>query len=139
MSKITAIDINETRDYICEVDRIGEAQPAIWKLGVLDALTRAKVEKQDVSWNPMNDEAKITTNFSGREVEYVRYGLRGFLNFLDKEGKEIPFKTTTIGTVGRGYQVVADDTLRRIPIAVIKELAREISKDNTLTDSERKN
>jgi len=139
---IKAIDLNEVRDYISKHDT-GEPK-TVWKLGVLDAHIRAEFEDEisefEISSQVMKDKAtKTQLKINARALKVVRYGIRGFDNFMDETGKPIKFSTETINRHGKSYLVMDSYTLRKIPFKVIQELAAEISKDNILQEEEAKN
>ena len=135
---IYAIDINETRDYVCKADEKSE-KPTVWKLGVIDSITMSKLDKVDVEYNMDTEDTKIKANLMGRELEFVRYGLKGWQNFCDKNGQEIKPEFNTIGRAGGSSQVLVDRVLQKIPADVIREIAQGIRKGNVLSESERKN
>jgi hypothetical protein len=69
----------------------------------------------------------------------VRYGLRGWRNFPDQNGHDIPFKTVKHHTNGRTYQVVVDECLQRRGIQDIRELGQEIKRRSEVSRVEEKN
>ena len=137
---ITAIDVDSIRDYVCKADRsLPKEEQTVWKIGVIDSVTMAKLDQLDVEFNPDSEEAKVKANLLGRELDYVRYGLKGFENFKDKSGVEIKPLMNTIARAGESLQIISDKTLKRIPPDVIRELAAAIKNDNKLSDAEIKN
>ena len=137
---ITAVDIDETRDYVCKADRDNPAaEQTTWKLGAIDSITMGKLDRMDVEFNPDTQDTKVQANILGREIEFVRHGLKGWANFKDSKGNEVKENFLTVGRVGGSVKQVHDDVLRRIPISVIKELAQAIREQNVLGDAERKN
>lgn len=137
---VMAIDIDAKREYVIKVERDKDiSKQTKWILGVIDAVTLAKIDQMDVSYNDSTSETKITANILGRELEFVRYGLKGWENFKDKAGKTVSPRFTTISKAGLASQVLHNDSLCKIPNSVIRELAGEIRKDSALTDEEIKN
>ena len=125
---ITAIDVDSIRDYVCKADRsLPKEEQTVWKIGVIDSVTMAKLDQLDVEFNPDSEEAKVKANLLGRELDYVRYGLK------------IKPLTNTIARAGESLQIISDKTLKRIPSDVIRELAAAIKNDNKLSDAEIKN
>lgn len=135
---IYAIDINETRDYVCKADEKSE-KPTVWKVGVIDSITMSKLDKVDVEYNMDTEDTKIKANLMGRELEFVRHGLKGWQNFCDRSGQEIKPEFITVGRAGGSSQILSDKVLQKIPADVIRELAAEIRKGNVLSENERKN
>ncbi len=137
---IMAIDVDSVRDYVCKADRpLPKEEQTVWKIGVIDSVTMAKLDQLDVEFNPDSEEAKVKANLLGRELDYVRYGLKGFENFKDKSGAEIKPLINTIARAGESIQIISDKTLKRIPPDIIRELAAAIKNDNKLSDAEIKN
>lgn len=137
---ITAIDVDAVRDYITKSDRaLPKEQQTVWKIGVIDSVTMARLDELDVEFNPDSEEAKVRANLMGRELDYVRYGLKGWENFKDKSGQEIKPIMNTMSRAGEVFQIISDKTLKRIPPDVIRELALAIKGENKLKAYEIKN
>lgn len=139
---IKAIDLTETMDYVSKLDK--EEPKTVWKLGVLD--TRIRKQLEDVSWEyeadpsqPGNAKAKASFNFGKSEIEFVVFGLKGFENLFDKNGKQVYFKTEERVVNGKVYHVVADEIIKIIPGNIITELAGRIKELNNVSEEERKN
>lgn len=139
---IKAIDLTETVDYVSQLDK--EEPKTVWKLGVLD--TRIRKQLEDISWEyeadpsqPGNAKAKASFNLGKSEIEFVMFGLKGFENFFNKDGKQIYFKTEDHIVNGKIYHVVADEVIKIIPGNIITELAAKIKELNNVSDAERKN
>jgi hypothetical protein len=137
---VKAIDIDAVSEYICKEDReLPEEEQTRWKLGVIDSLSLVKIDRCDVEFDPDSNEAKVTADILGREMEYVRYGLKGWDNFKDKNGQEIKPRLNTLSKGGRIAEVLHDDCLRRIPKKIIVELAQVLRGETELSGAERKN
>jgi len=112
---------------------------------VLDAFILAELEDEATSFSVerLGEAAEATAvskiNFAKRDIETVRFGLKGWQNFKDKDGNERPFKTQKINKGGRVYEVCTDSTIRQIPLEVIRELAEAIRSANSLSEEEAKN
>ena len=136
---IKAIDLNAVRDYISKHDT--EEPKTVWKLGIIDARVRAELEDEttefEFSSNRPNDKAKTQLKTNARALEIVRYGVKGFENFMDEAGKPVKFGTETINRHGKPYLVMDSYILIKIPFKIIQELATEISKDNILQEEEK--
>lgn len=112
---ITGINLNETKDYVCKVDK---DNPTTWKLG---ALTSRK----------LSEITTRTTEIIERMLQIVRFGLRGWVNFKIDD-KEAEFKTEADGGL-------SSDILDIIPLDIIVELGTELLKLNKLSSKEIKN
>ena len=121
---ITGISLSETKDFISSIDT--GSDKAVFKLGVLDAEAFASLG--DLVNNPLK-----------MMLEVVRFGLRGFSNFNDAEGKPVQFRTIARQLGPNTYQVVADSVLKIIPSQVINEMGAEILQMSKLGESEVKN
>lgn len=115
---ITGIDRNLTKDYTSKFD---SSEPkTIWKLGVLSAREFASVGEK------ISDPAKSIDGM----IEVVRYGLKGFENFSDKNGKPLAQESG---------KLVSESVLNMIPVDVIIELGGKILEMTKLTEQEIKN
>ncbi len=141
---ITGINIAETKDYISKYDPDKE-KATIWKIGILDSILKSKIQNVVTTYeadpsNPRNVKAKATINVKEQALEIVRFGLKGFENFIHPQTKEpIKFDTISISRFGKNYNVVSDRILEIIPSEVLGELAEEIGKESGLTEEETKN
>ena len=88
---------------------------------------------------PKDSVAEAKFDVAGQELEYVRFGLKGFKNFINLKGEEILFKTEKKKIGNTNYDVVSDETLKPIPRRVLKELAKIITKENIEQEEEAKN
>jgi hypothetical protein len=70
---------------------------------------------------------------------FVQYGLRGWSNFKDDKGVDIPFKPVKRTHGSKSYTVADPELVKLIPAVVITELASEIRKANELDPTEEKN
>ena len=73
------------------------------------------------------------------DVEYVRFGLKGFSNFLGSDGKPVSFASEPRFVAGKNMIVVQESILDIIPFPVIGELADKIRKLNRMNLTETKN
>jgi len=139
---LIGIDPTEVIEYVSEYDPDPE-NPTIFKLGVVDSLTIAKIEDKLTTFsidakNPTGStDAKISSGM--REIELLRAGLKGWDNFFDKNGNPIPFETNTQRSSGKAKEVPTDKTLGRLPTVISKELANVIYNQNKISEEERKN
>lgn len=138
---LKAIDLNEVKDFVMPGDK---DNPTVFKIGALDTSIRSKIEDEATSFSVSpgansSGEASTQLKIAHKNLQLVRFGLKGFKNFLDAKSKPIQFKTETYNLLGRSYEVIASSLLDIIPMNVISRLAAEIKKENTLTEKEIKN
>lgn len=141
---IKGIKLDAVRNYVSNLDPAkGTDEATVFELGTLDSRIMGRITDKattmSINPNRPDDEVDTTVNASEVAFETVQYGLRGWKNFVDDDGKEIPFKTTKRNHGGTSYRVVDEDVLKMLPRAVIVELAAEIRKDNELSEAEAKN
>jgi hypothetical protein len=80
----------------------------------------------------------VHTKLNHTNIEAVRFGLKGWKNFKDTHGNDIPFKTVKRHTNGRTYHVVVDECLERLGIQDIRELGQEIKRRSEASRAEEK-
>jgi len=138
---IRPINVGETIEYTLPGDT---EDPTIFVIGILDSILKAKLTDIGMVYKynpdaPKDSVAETRLNIGEQDLEFVRFGLKGFKNFKDAKGNDIPFKTIKRKIANTEYDVVSDDTLRYIPKSAITELAKKIAEENVLSDKERKN
>lgn len=135
---IKGLRLGETWEYISKLDPDPD-NPTVWVLGTLDSEVYSRLMDQLAVYrvNPARPDAEpeMKLNAFERNLRTVQYGLRGWRNFLDDKGREIPFRTERV----QGREVVPMELVRQIPFPVLDELARAIVEGNTLTEEEGKN
>lgn len=139
---IKALDLSEQISYVSKLDK-GD-NPTTFHLGVLDTRIRKQIEDVALEYEfdpsaPASAKAKTSFNIGKSELDFVTFGLKGFDNFVDSSGKAIKFKTETKVVGNMTYHIVADEIIRIIPGDIIKELALEIKRINSIGEEERKN
>ena len=142
MMSIKALDLSEQIKYVSKLDK-GD-NPTVFYLGVLDTRIRKQIEDISLEYEfdpsaPSSAKAKSSFNIGKSELEFVAFGLKNFDNFLDSSGKSIQFKTEAKIVGNRQYHIAADDIIRIIPGDIVKELAEEIRRINSVGEEERKN
>ena len=138
---LEAINIGETFEYSLKGDK---KDPTIFILGILDSLIKTRLTDLGMVYKynpeaPKDSFAEARMNIAEQDLEFVRFGLKGFKNFKDKKGDDIQFKTTKRTLANTEYEVVSDDTIKLIPRFAITELAQKIAEENKLTGPQRKN
>jgi hypothetical protein len=141
---IIGITLDAERDFVSKFDTArGTPEEAVFKIGTLDSrifgMIRDRATTMDV--DPTNPEATVATSVNANAVafETVQYGLRGWRNFNDSQGQPIEFRTVKQSRGGKSYTVVDPELLRRMPQAVLMELAEEIRRENEVSGVEAKN
>ena len=141
---ITGINIFETKDYVSKYET-DKDNPTIWKIGILDSIFKSKIQDILTTYEvdpskPKEGKAKATLNIGERTLDLVRFGLKGFTNFLHPQtNKPMQFDTIATNRFGKSYNVVSDEILKMIPSKILDELAEEIAKESGLTEEEAKN
>lgn len=126
----------ETWDYESPADPDkGTDQATRFKLRTLDVTTMA--ELYDGAMSLDGDKLKFNTN--SMAIRAVRRGLAGWANFRDAQGNDIPFETVNRVQNGQPVAEVAEASLNRIPLELMKELADELKAKNIVTKAEAKN
>jgi hypothetical protein len=143
---ITGISKFEVEDYISirdphHPDKAGadRSQATIFKLGVLDADIAAQISDRAMVMENTNEGTRYFIHGGTRSLTAVRFGLRDWVNFTNKDGGTIPFERTTAYVNGKTYDVATDNTLNQLPQWLIGELGKKIIELNSLTEELEKN
>jgi hypothetical protein len=137
---VMALDIDAVELFVLKSEREKpKEEQTIFELGVIDVVTFADLSSIDVAYNEQTKDNKLTVNILGRELEYVKHGLKGWKNFKDKDGKEVTPLFSTVSKGGRLTKVLREESLRLIPGKVIGELAKAIREICELSEDETKN
>lgn len=114
-----------------------------WLLGALDARVMAHIKDKATSI-PVSaftdaSNAMASLNINVTNFDIVQFGLKGWKNLQDEDGKQVEYKTvhTTLG--GRTYQTCDPKIVEVLRDEEISELANKIMEINTLSEPERKN
>lgn len=113
-----------------------------FQIGTLDRFIQTKIQDEslDVQGDPASGNVSTSIRIATANLQYVRFGLKDWRNFMDPEtGQVIPFKTKKEVVQGRSYDVVADECLERLDMATITELGRRIQEANSVSETEAKN
>lgn len=115
---------------------------ATWfKLSSLDVFLMADIYDNTSAWsqNQATEEATLRTKLNKTNVEACRFGLRGWANFKDAKGNDIPFLTEEITYNGRKYTVATDATLQALGIRLVNELGAKVKELSNVSRAEEKN
>ena len=124
---ITGISLSDTQDYISKYDK--DELKTVFKLGVLVTEVFTTVSRM----------ASIKDQSIDALTEAVKFGVKGFENFTDKQGNKINFDTVNENINGVDYKVLTSRLINMIPVDVIIELGGEILRITKLTEAEVKN
>jgi hypothetical protein len=143
---VIPIDISETKDYVLKSDRSNPPESqTVFKIGVVDVLTRAKIEDLYLRWSynkkgGADDQATALFSQNDLNLDIVRFGLKGWSNFVRKDGTDAPFEMSSRGIQGLPPRSVIDDkSLRYLASEWVAELAEAIRKFNSIDEDTRKN
>lgn len=121
-----AINPTQTFDYVLRADReLPAEEQTVWKLRGLSHRERAQVEDNLAT---QGGDGQLSFRIGSQRLEILKAGLLGFENFLDAEGRPVPFD--------RQGAAVHDRTLDRIAEADATELANAITARNSLSEKE---
>jgi hypothetical protein len=137
---IKAITPDQTFEYICESDR-GSEQPTKWVLGILDSRLMAHIEDAVAKLEmgkKGSDQADPVFRTGTRRWLLVKFGLRGWVNFVDANGQPFAESFDTTPLFGKSYKTVNDRVLELIPTSVLTELAGELSEQNHLQEADKR-
>jgi hypothetical protein len=125
-----ALDPKATFEYVLEDDRqLEQSKQTVFTLRGLTVAEEAKVADSMISSIPGQEE--LTFRSGTHQLTILRYGLRGWRNFLSADGVEVPFETTK----GSPRQVT-DDCLDRLSPLHRQELVAAIMDRGTISEEE---
>jgi hypothetical protein len=125
-----ALDPKATFEYILEDDRkIPEEDRTVFKLRGLTVSEEARVADSMISSVPGQDELSIRSGT--HQLTVLRYGLRGWSNFKDSSGNEIPFEVSS-----RHPRHVTDEALDRLSPKHRQELVNAVMERGEVKQSE---
>jgi hypothetical protein len=138
---IIAFDITATREYVLQEDT--HEPHTTFLIGHLDTALRNHLEDKTTSFGVNKDgadsPATVQLDLSRRNCEIVRFGVKGWQHFVDKDGRDIDFAQVSVAVPGVGNRKGLSDRLLDFLQPYIAELAGEVMKANTLTEEEEKN
>lgn len=125
-----------------EIEQKGVASDAtIFKLAPLDVFLMGYIydNASTLSGEQGTTKIGIHTRVNQTNVEAVRFGLKGLVNFLGKDGDHVRFKTTKVQVNGRDYDAVSDDILRMFGVRLMQELADKVKEISEVGEDDEKN
>ncbi len=157
---ITALNIAATKEYATTFDPLYKADgpqdpnATSFTLRALDSYMDAHVQSLSISYKTALPEGMDATKMTVKEIgaythrstdiygmflETVRLCLKGWKNFKDSDGNELPFKTVQENIKGRMYDVVAPELMARLPQNIVQELYMQINMLSVFSETDRKN
>jgi|ERR1041384_1108649 hypothetical protein len=138
---LRAIDPGYVWDFSLEPESV--ADRTVFKLGVVDSILMGAIEDGRVQYKVNNNgpdaPADTTINVKSRNIDVVRFGLKGWKNFQGNDGKDVVFRTEPIlvPTVGV-RQGLPDELVKAFDIEWIQKLGAEIRSAHRLSEQEKK-
>jgi hypothetical protein len=136
-----AVNLTKTIKYESDLDSDKGTEAATkFILGAIDSRTWSHVVDTNME-SKMTQDGEQLNKFNQMTVAYniVRFGLKGFENFLDDENKELVYKTEKFSMAGKAYMVTTEEIMSLLPVNLIMELAGEINSINTVSEEDSKN
>lgn len=118
----------------------GTADATRFTIGAIDAFVSAYVLDRTLTFTE-TDAGGIATaqvKMSEANLEAVRFGLRGWENFKDQSGNDVPFTTSDRIVMGKRYVAMADDCLALLNPELVRELAGAIRRINEVSPDDAK-
>lgn len=124
-------------NHAIKVDESGEwapPQPTVFLLGMLPARLQAMLKDRSTRFQVDDSGKTVAVDFNAHHaaLERVRFGLKGWKNFLDENGKEIGFETEDTVVNNHKYRAMKTESLNRLPIELVRELSIEIDRINSV-------
>ena len=130
---ITGTSKHEVAEHISRYDAAKtEADGAtVFLIGVLDL--DLKVHLQD-SAMAFSSEGIIVNRSNHKLAEAMRFGVRGWKNYKDPKGNDIPFKTITRIVNGKPYDYMDQETANAVSdMKIVQELGNKVLVVNEMT------
>jgi hypothetical protein len=135
----TGIDVYAVRKYVSPNDPDKE-NPTVFALGALDARMLSHLKDIHTSAEVTDNGQKINMDAAMFNFDVVRFGLKGFENFIHPQtGNQVKCDVKAVSVRGRNYETVTDPVMDLLSPALITELAQEIFSQNQLSVDEEKN
>jgi hypothetical protein len=140
---VKALDLARVWGFVSDddPDKGDPSKETKWLLGALDATIMAHIQDKLTQFSPTGDGKSATAkiDFNAAAIRAVELALRGWTNFKDASGKDVPFETEETFIGGRKYEQVKREIVDRIPLDTIVDIYTEIKSANTLSETEAKN
>lgn len=118
-----------------------EEGATVFELGVLDVFLMGMIydKSTSITRHEGSEDVGFQTRVNQTNIETVRFGLKGWRNFKNATGDDIPFVTEKRFVNGREYLQAADACLNALGIRLIRELGQEIKAKSEVTGHDAKN
>jgi len=144
---LVAVDTSATREYTLKSDVRPKAltegepwQPTVFEIGVLDGILGPMLLDKHTVTARKNRDSTVDMKPGSYMLDIVRFGLRGWKNFADKDGKPVEFIRTQMQVLGVGMRWVADDRcIAKLQSEWMSELSDAILNANQLSEDDVKN
>lgn len=136
-----AINLTKTVRYQSELDsEFGTDKATTFILGPIDTRTMSYIIDANME-SKVNSDGEQSMKFNQLIVAFnlVKFGLKGFENYLDENDQPLVYKTEKVNFGGKHYTVVSEDILSMLPQALLMELAAKINDINTVSETDEKN
>ena len=140
---LIGLRFDATTEFQSEADTAkGTDDATVFILGTLTARMQVHLRDQATKFKPDPDNPdNIITEFLPNQSAFdtARFALKGWKNFKDEDGKDVPFATEKKSLGSREFDVVTEECLDCLHADVIREIAEELNKVNALSEEESKN
>jgi hypothetical protein len=135
---LKAINPNYTENYSLREDE-GDDK-TVFTVGLIDSITRAFIDDKHLEMRDADGQTSFNdVALHDKYLAFVRFGLKGWSNFKDAEGNDVPFMTEEVNFPRLGKRtVVSDEGLKRLELTAIVELGMKITSLNSTTSVEKK-
>lgn len=117
--------------------------PTVFVLGTVSPRIQGIVADKATRFvaDPKTVQEEMSMDFAPNQANYdlVRYGLRGWKNFVDDQGLPIEYKTTKRNLGGVQLDAVVEDAMSAMKLEWITELADQLRRINEVSETEAKN
>lgn len=144
MGRPIPVDPDKITHYSLKGD--DSESPVVFELGVLTPSIKARLNDIAMNWSVNTnggpeEKGNVHSHLNQRNVEIVRWGLRGWKNFTDDKGKEVVFQSVATAAPGRHgtLNIASQRALDTLTSDTVDELARELVPQTIITALEEKN
>lgn len=134
---ITGLSKIETSEYISESDPCKTEQEGatVFLIGAVDKETIGGLRDELQHLETVGEKQIVKLNTSAVFTKACKVGLKGWRNFKDKDGKDIPFRLVDGFMYNKETKVLAPESINGLPFDLIMELGRAIVEKNSKLDS----
>lgn len=116
-----------------------EEKRTYFVVGAVDLDTRIKLmDRQQVQEMTAEGNYRLVSRGYETNADWCRAGLKGWTNFKDEHGKDIPCHIIQGALFGKPMSVLSDESLAFIPPHIVSWIGQEIMTRNTATEAFRK-